>query len=744
MKRRKKFSSLAISALMVLSLVSIIALQAAPVSANPEPENYYVRIDGSNDNDGLSWENAKATIDNAVKTASPNDTIHVGDGTYAENPTVNKENLTITSQNGAAVTIVQALNPNDHVFDVTESGVSIIGFTVENATGDSKAGIALVGVENCVIENNTVGNNFIGIWLSSSSNNTLTNNTCGNNSRGIELWSSSNYNTLTYNTSMNNTSEGITLNSSSNNTISNNTCENNMDGIALDTSDNNTLTNNITENNTFLGICIDSSENTTISNNTIDNNASYGIYIDGITSSAIIVFNNITNHSTSASGVYLAGVATTDATRMLVNYNNIVGNSPYGIYNDGTGELNARYNWWGDASGPGGVGPGTGDNVEGDVDYALWLTEPFENITINWNLQGVSAPSDNVEVENIAEVTVDLTEDGRVAITVMEEISGAPIPGDLLQAGMFVDISTVPENIAENIWITLHYTDGDVAGIDEGSLKLYYWSSVDNAWHLCDNITVDVNNNTVTGWVSHLTPFGMFGVPPTPAVPPALTAPANGAFTNDSTPTFDWELVSGAASYSLQYATDSGFTQNLTTGSSTASDYTPTTTLADGTWYWRVQTVDAVGNTGDWSSTWSFTIDTATPTVTISPSLGATLTATGWTLTTTNSSIEISGSVRDATSVTVKINDKVATVVDDSFRKTVDLMVLGTNTFTIAVTDAAGNTTTRTLSVIRAGVEPPPVAEPAISSEQAVFIGALVVLVIVLMVFVKMALVKKY
>ena len=225
---------------------------------------------------------------------------------------------------------------------------------------------------------------------------------------------------------------------------------------------------------------------------------------------------------------------------------------------------------------------------------------------------------------------------------------------------------------------------------------------------------------------------------------PALTAPANGAITNDSTPTCDWESVSGAASYTLQYATDSGFTQNLTTGSSTASDYTPTTTLADGTWYWRVQTVDAVGNTGSWSSTWSFTIDTATPTVTISPSLGATQTATGWTLTTTNSRIEISGSVRDATSVTVKIDDKVATVVDDSFRKTVDLMVLGTNTFTIAVTDAAGNTTTRTLSVIRAGVEPPPVTEPAISSEQAVFIGALVVLVIVLMVFVKMALVKKY
>ena len=277
----------------------------------------------------------------------------------------------------------------------------------------------------------------------------------------------------------------------------------------------------------------------------------------------------------------------------------------------------------------------------------------------------------------------------------------------------------------------------NVSGITNNS---YITSSslADGTWHW--RVQARDNAGNVGNWSSSRS----FIVDTAALAAPALTAPANGAITNDSTPTCDWESVSGAASYTLQYATDSGFTQNLTTGSSTASDYTPTTTLADGTWYWRVQTVDAVGNTGSWSSTWSFTIDTATPTVTISPSLGATLTATGWTLNTTNSSIEISGSVRDATSVTVKIDDKVATVVDDSFRKTIDLMVLGTNTFTIAVTDAAGNTTTRTLSVIRAGVEPPPVAEPAISSEQAVFIVALVALFIVLMVFVKTALVKKY
>jgi len=70
-------------------------------------------------------------------------------------------------------------------------------------------------------------------------------------------------------------------------------------------------------------------------------------------------------------------------------------------------------------------------------------------------------------------------------------------------------------------------------------------------------------------------------------------------------------------------------------------------------------------------------------------------------------------------------------------------MVIGTTTFTITVTDAAGNTTTRTLNAIRSGVEPPPEEEPAISSEQVLFIAAIVALFIVVMVFVKTVLVKK-
>ena len=54
--------------------------------------------------------------------------------------------------------------------------------------------------------------------------------------------------------------------------------------------------------------------------------------------------------------------------------NNIFGNFSYGIYNHSSSiTLNAINNWWGDASGPGGVGPGSGDPVSSGVDYDPWL-----------------------------------------------------------------------------------------------------------------------------------------------------------------------------------------------------------------------------------------------------------------------------------------------------------------------------------------------------------------------------------
>jgi hypothetical protein len=63
-------------------------------------------------------------------------------------------------------------------------------------------------------------------------------------------------------------------------------------------------------------------------------------------------------------------------TFVYINFNNILGNSSFGVRNDGTSEIiDARDNWWGDASGPSGVGPGSGDAVTANVDFDPWLSK---------------------------------------------------------------------------------------------------------------------------------------------------------------------------------------------------------------------------------------------------------------------------------------------------------------------------------------------------------------------------------
>ncbi len=54
----------------------------------------------------------------------------------------------------------------------------------------------------------------------------------------------------------------------------------------------------------------------------------------------------------------------------------VVYNSDTAVDNNSTGTLNATDNWWGMADGPSGVGPGSGDSVSANVDYANFKTSP--------------------------------------------------------------------------------------------------------------------------------------------------------------------------------------------------------------------------------------------------------------------------------------------------------------------------------------------------------------------------------
>lgn len=93
----------------------------------------------------------------------------------------------------------------------------------------------------------------------------------------------------------------------------------------------------------------------------------------------------------------------------------------------------------------------------------------------------------------------------------------------------------------------------------------------------------------------------------TPAAPD-LSSPANGATNQPPRPTFTWQAVAQAASYTIEIATDSGFSNIVHQAAGlTTPSYTPTASLpANATLYWRVRAANPCG-TGNDSAIFSFT-----------------------------------------------------------------------------------------------------------------------------------------
>ncbi|MEI2688239.1 MAG: hypothetical protein V9H69_00430 [Anaerolineae bacterium] len=89
---------------------------------------------------------------------------------------------------------------------------------------------------------------------------------------------------------------------------------------------------------------------------------------------------------------------------------------------------------------------------------------------------------------------------------------------------------------------------------------------------------------------------------------PALLTPANGALNVPATPTFTWNAVAGAGSYSIQVATDAGFSTVVASATGIAgTSWTSNVALnTSSTYYWRVWADNACG-VGAYSATWSFT-----------------------------------------------------------------------------------------------------------------------------------------
>jgi len=104
-------------------------------------------------------------------------------------------------------------------------------------------------------------------------------------------------------------------------------------------------------------------------------NNSYGIdFVGGPTSNAIVTQNTIKNVD---QGVYLRTAGCAPGAQ--IHYNNIAGNK-IGLNNTvGSSDVDARFNWWGSATGPthSSNSGGSGDAITNNVDYSPWLGATF-------------------------------------------------------------------------------------------------------------------------------------------------------------------------------------------------------------------------------------------------------------------------------------------------------------------------------------------------------------------------------
>ena len=259
-----------------------------------------------------------SSIQSKIDAANPGDTILIKDGIYNENIKVNKR-LTIRSENGADSTIVHATD--SHIFNITADHVSIIGFTIEEAS--NRCGILISGVNNCNISNNIVSGNYQGIYLSNSSQNMIfNNNVLANKNNGIILTEGSTYNQIIKNNASNSLNgRGIKLvTSSDNNIIVNNTAKNNgNNGIVLKESNNNKIANNIADSNSEDGILCWTSSDNTLANNTCSNNDYDGIRLWSNSTNNILT-NNIADSNSEA------GILCWTSSDNFLTYNNLNSN----------------------------------------------------------------------------------------------------------------------------------------------------------------------------------------------------------------------------------------------------------------------------------------------------------------------------------------------------------------------------------------------------------------------------------
>ena len=438
--------------------------------------------------------------------------------------------------------------PSDAGFVGVVNGTNI---TVRDLTlTNNRYGVLFVHIENSRIENVTALNNDYGIQLGFSSNNTLTSNTASNN------W------------------DGIRLDASRYNTLANNTLANNSDGIVLvssimDSSSDNLLYNNYF-NNTNNNAYSDSSNQWNITK-TAGTNIIGGSYLggnywsdyagvdntgDGL-GDTLLPYNSEIPYGGDFHPLTAAATPPTVTVLRPDGQEKIPSDSVYditwsvtaGTYDLAADPINISY-----SNDSGATWSSIASNEPDDGRYS-WSVPNINssNCTVNVTVRDVNGntgsdasdstftilPTDSSTNETIPEgetttvegptesnTTVNVTTSGDVTVTVAY-YNETPHPDADEPDGMvpkYIDIAfSNNDNVTWPIYVEMHYTDDEVAGMNESSFGLYYYNE-NGEWLRCSDTGVNVDDNYVWANVTEDecpgSPFGAGGY--TDTTPPVI------------------------------------------------------------------------------------------------------------------------------------------------------------------------------------------------------------------------------
>ena len=390
---------------IALTGLLLVLVGLAPLGrATPVARAATLVVDNTCICDDSSGLPAYCTIQAAVDGAVLYDTVTVAGGTYAELVTIDKS-LTLTAAPGTSPVIDGDVDgdtvPDGNVITIAADEVVIQGFEIRNGYNGIAGETSTSAITHNVIHDNldVTGSDGVGILLQGTNDqNAIVDNVIFNNDRqGILLWGDSDENAIEGNEIYDNGQQGVLIgfaddpkgsmysfclpdetriandNLIGNNVIHDNGLQEAAYGVQLWNAD-----GSIIEFNDIFGhekgIYLTTSDGNAVYDNDLHGN-SYGVALNSGSADTYLAGNIV--HDNGISGL---AILDTGSVSTLVNFNQFCRNGEYGLQQLAQGKgipaVDATYNWWGSASGPGPVGPGTGDHVTAGVEFWPWDNSP--------------------------------------------------------------------------------------------------------------------------------------------------------------------------------------------------------------------------------------------------------------------------------------------------------------------------------------------------------------------------------